>query len=114
MSGLEDRPTSMSHPLRSLSPRPRRRIVIALVLAILLAGFAQAAHFHKDELAGRTTQADIHCLLCLYAAGSAGPPAIGIRAPAPAPRYARPIVVSITSILRAAPAAYDARGPPPA
>lgn len=112
MSGLKGRPTSMSPPLRSLSPRPRRRIVVTLVLAILFAGFAQAAHFHKDELSGHPTQADLHCLLCLYAAGSAAPPAILTRPAAPAARFARPNLVSITPVLRTAPAAYDARGPP--
>jgi hypothetical protein len=104
----------MSLSLRTLSPHPRRRLVLALVLAILLAGFAQAAHFHKGELAGHPTQTEIHCLLCLFAAGTAGPPALPGRAPAPAPQFARPILVSVIRILRAAPAAYDARGPPTA
>jgi hypothetical protein len=99
---------------RTLSPRPRRRIVLALVLAILLAGFAQAAHFHKDELSGHESQADIHCLLCLYAAGTAGPPAPIARVAAPTPRFGRTIFVSSLPDFRAEAAPYEARGPPSA
>jgi hypothetical protein len=104
----------MSPFARTLSPRPRRRIVLALVLAVLLAGFAQAAHFHKDELYGHESQADTHCLLCLYAAGSAGPPAPIARVALPAPRYGRRVVVLQVAIVGADAAPYEARGPPTA
>lgn len=109
---LQDRSASMSLFSRTLSPHPRRRIILALVLAILLAGFAQAAHFHKDELAGHESQTDIHCLLCLYAAGTAGPPAVTVRVAAPAPRYGRRLVALRIPLNRADAAPYQARAPP--
>ncbi|HTT03787.1 MAG TPA: hypothetical protein VMF64_00745 [Steroidobacteraceae bacterium] len=98
--------------LRTLSPRPRRRIILALVLAILLAGFAQAAHFHRDELAGHESQTDSHCLLCLYATGTAGPPAVTARVAAPAPRYGRRLIALRIPLIRADAAPYHARAPP--
>lgn len=109
---LQDRVSSMSLFSRTLSPRPRRRIALVLVLAILFAGFAQAAHFHKDELAGHESQTDIHCLLCLYAASTAGPPALAVRAAPPAPRYGRACHVLALPDFRSNPAPYEARGPP--
>lgn len=99
-------------PRTLLSSGPRRRIVLALVLAIVFAGFAQAAHFHKDELAGHESQTDIHCLLCLYAAGSAGPPAATARVAAPLPRYARAVLVCQLPSVRRDASAYQARAPP--
>ena len=45
-----------------------------MTVAIILAGIAQAAHYHKDE--ARYGSTDVHCLLCLYASGTAGPPAL--------------------------------------
>lgn len=97
---------------RTLSARPRRRIALLLVLAIVFAGFAQAAHFHQDELAGHKSQADTHCLLCLFAAGTAGPPTIVARVATPAPRYARAVFFSQRPRHRAAAAPYEARAPP--
>ena len=79
-------------------------------IAIMLAGIAQAAHYHRTELARGTT--DVHCLLCLFAGGSAGPPAIAQALPG-APRY-RTYRFSLTTV-RAPnhhPVPYEARGPP--
>ncbi|HEX4051999.1 MAG TPA: hypothetical protein VHY19_14085 [Steroidobacteraceae bacterium] len=102
----------MSLLSRTLSSGPRRRIILALAFAILFAGIAQAAHFHKDELAGHESQVDIHCLLCLYAAGTAGPPAPLARVATPPPRYARAVLVCQLPYLRRDASAYQARGPP--
>ena len=94
------------------SARLRRRVALAMAFAVLFAGFAQAAHYHKDDLAQR---ADTHlqCLLCAYSAGSATPPA---------PLHAPPIAFSYRSLLIALSivswaeqlnaASYEARGPP--
>ena len=91
--------------------RTRRHIAWALAVAIFLAGIAQAAHYHKDDLQSGTT--DVHCLLCLYAASTAGPPPVvqlvqgnvqrccSYRCPAALPR---PQLDDAAS--------YDARGPP--
>jgi hypothetical protein len=101
--------SSAVHPFRHIGVR--RRIALAMAVAILFAGIAQAAHYHKAELARGST--DVHCLLCLFAAGSAGPPAAGLPAPAIATRswpYEPP--ASITRPQSRCGACYDARGPP--
>jgi hypothetical protein len=91
-------------------PRARRHVVWLVAIAIMLAGIAQAAHYHKTELARGTT--DVHCLLCLFAGANAGPPAI-TQALQGVPRYC-----SYRSPLTDAcppnhhPAPYQARGPP--
>ena len=95
---------------RTLFPsRLRRRIALAMVLAIAFAGIAQASHHHRDELARGNT--DVQCLLCLFAGGSApGPPAI-VHAVVPGPRsYHFPTSISLPQSSDAA--SYDARGPP--
>src|SRR6185437_12677015 len=51
--------------------RWRRRITVFLAMAVLLAGLAQAAHYHRDNLARGST--DVHCLLCLFAASRTTP-----------------------------------------
>ena len=102
----------MSSLLRHFSTRLRRRLTLALSLAVLFAGFAQAAHFHKDELAGHESQVDIHCLLCLFAAGSATPPAVTSLAAAPAPRFHSPQWVTLLPPRTFETASYNARGPP--
>jgi hypothetical protein len=102
----------MSLSLRALSARPRRGIILALAVAILLAGFAQAAHFHKDELAGHESQADIHCLLCQFAAGTAGPPTPAAVLAAPERALGILAVLAPLPVMQAAAAPYDARGPP--
>ncbi len=82
-----------------------------MAVAILFAGIAQAAHYHKDELTRGTT--DVHCLLCLFAAGSAGPPAIVQLVRAAAPRYfSYRFPSSIPCPQSNYAASYDARGPP--
>ncbi len=83
-----------------------------MAVAILFAGIAQAAHYHKDELTRGTT--DVHCLLCLFAAGSAGPPAVVQLVPGAAPRYfSYRFPSSIPRPRSKHAASYDARGPPP-
>jgi hypothetical protein len=83
-----------------------------MVAAVLLAGIAQAAHYHRDKL-GRPGSVDTHCLLCLYAAGTAAPPAIH-QATRPAETRLRervdPHCIGCAENHYAA--SYDARGPP--
>ena len=92
-------------------PRPLRRIALAMAAAILFAGIAQAAHIHKDELAGGAT--DVHCLLCLFAASTAGPPAIVQPARPVAARYCNyRLPCSCAPPPSHLPVPYEARGPP--
>lgn len=89
------------------------RIVLAMAVAILLAGIAQAAHYHKDE-SGHFSGQDEHCLLCTYAGGTSAPPVPPVLPPAlPLSRDYRPphSIPSPEGILAAS---YDARGPPAA
>ena len=84
-----------------------------MAVAVLLAGLAQAGHFHKLD-ARPHGEVHLQCLLCLHSAGSAGPP--------PAVRLVRAAITPRTCALPAAPAlpgdavvaAYHARGPPSA
>jgi hypothetical protein len=81
-----------------------------VAFAIMLAGIAQAAHYHKTELARGTT--DVHCLLCQFAGANALPPAIVQALPA-APRscsYRFPLTSFCPPNHHPAP--YEARGPP--
>jgi hypothetical protein len=81
-----------------------------VAVAILLAGIAQAAHYHKAEPARGTT--DVHCLLCLFAGGTAGPPAMAVVLP-PAVRHSSYRFPSAQVFpLTHAPVPYEARGPP--
>jgi len=94
-------------------PKGRRRLALLLVFAFLVAGFAQAAHYHKINLVRGSTH--VHCLLCLFAASSASPPA----AAQPPSRPACALLDSTVSVdLRCPPspalAGYDATGPPAA
>lgn len=98
--------------LLHFTTRLRRRLTLALSLAVLFAGFAQAAHFHKDELAGHESQVDIHCLLCLFAAGSATPPAVTSVAAAPAGEFRSQQWVILLPTRKFEAASYYARGPP--
>ena len=106
----------LPHPLirRAISqPGARRYLALLLVFAIVLAGIAQAAHYHQPNATRGST--DVHCLLCLFASGSASPP-VPVQAPAaPRLRYylaRRPAVTRSPAI--APLASYDATGPPPA
>jgi len=91
--------------------RARRRIVFAMALAILIAGIAQAAHFHKDEM-GHFGGQDEHCLLCIYAGGTAALPTLpALPTAPPAFRNYRP-PHSLPCPERLFAASYDARGPP--
>jgi hypothetical protein len=101
----------VGRPFASLSAR--RRLVQIMAVLVLLAGIAQAAHFHKPELAQHN---DVHlqCLLCIYSGGSAGPPVVArlVQGAAAYRPYPLPAAASIPR--DAVVASYDARGPPPA
>ena len=102
----------MSVPsLPSSQPRSRRYIAWLVAAAILLAGIAEAAHYHKTEPARGTT--DVHCLLCLFAGAQAGPPAIA-QALQGGAHYCNHFI-PVTSVCppNHHPAPYQARGPPP-
>jgi len=91
--------------------RVRQRIALAMAVAILLAGIAQAAHYHKDKQ-GDFGGADPHCLLCQYAGGTAALPVLPTVPPAPPPYrdYHPPHSTPCPEDILVAP--YDARGPP--
>ena len=92
--------------------RVRRRLTLFMAVAVLLAGIAQAAHFHRDELTGGGTP-DVHCVLCLFAAGSAAPPAIAQLLNRETPRYDIPRPPAfLPAPQNPDGASYDARGPP--
>ena len=103
----------------SALPRPlaktrvHRRVALAMGIAILLAGVAQAAHYHRDEQ-GNFGGADPHCLLCQYAGGTAAPPVPFTVPAAPLPYrdYRPPHSIPCPEGYLAA--SYDARGPPAA
>jgi len=102
----------MSVPsLPACPPRSRRYIAWVVAVAILLAGIAQSAHYHRTELA--RTMTDVHCLLCLFAGGSAGPSAIA-QALRGAPRYSsyRFPLTHACPPNHHHPVPYEARGPP--
>ena len=84
-----------------------------MATAVLLAGIAQAAHYHKDgqgEFGGQ----DVHCLLCQYAGGTAAPPVVPTLPPALPPFRDYQLPFSVPCPKRLFPAHYDARGPPTA
>ena len=93
--------------------RSRRRIALAIAVAILLAGIAQAAHYHNDKQ-GDFGGKDLHCLLCQYTGGSAAPSVAQTVPAAPPPyrEYQPPDSVPCPKCFF--PASYDARGPPQA
>ena len=104
----------MTLSLTSLSKaRPRQCIALALVAAILLAGIAQAAHYHKDEQ-GDFGGKDVRCQLCQYAGGTAALPVVPTVAAALPPYREYQSPHSIPSPECLFPASYDARGPPKA
>jgi hypothetical protein len=102
------------HPLDTRPFRQRRwrrRISLFLVLAVLLAGFAQAAHYHRDSPARGSNHA--HCLRCLFAASCATPPLSARAVPPRAPSFCRyRSSVTDAGALTSETALYDARGPP--
>jgi len=93
--------------------RWRQAIFVLVAFAVLFAGFAQAAHYHKGDLARGST--NVHCLLCLFATGSATPPSMARAMPPPSPRFCS-YRCSVTDAgpLSSEAALYDARGPPAA
>jgi hypothetical protein len=95
------------------SQRLRRRIALFMAVAVLIAGFAQAGHFHKLE-AGTHNDVHLQCLLCLHSASSAGPPAVVrlVQSVIAQRLYTLPAVASMAC--DATVASYEARGPPPA
>jgi len=99
-------------PLNTLRRRPTRRAVTVLAaVALFLAGFAQAAHFHKNDTA-RSPETHLQCLLCLHVDRWAGAPEL--------PKSALPAVTAHALIVAHAVSfdsvgcshCYDARGPP--
>jgi hypothetical protein len=89
----------------------RRSVAVLAMMALFLAGFAQAAHFHRnDPVRGNETHPQ--CLLCLHADRWAGP--------AELPRLSARILTGGTMVVVAAAVSptplclhgYDARGPP--
>jgi hypothetical protein len=87
-------------------------VALAMAFAVLFAGFAQAAHFHKDDL-GQRIDAHSQCLWCAYSAGAATPPAL--TRPAPIAFEYRSLLIGLNVVswadqLNAA--SYEARGPP--
>jgi hypothetical protein len=106
----------LPHPVirRAVSqPKGRRRLALLLVFAIVLAGIAQASHYHQPNATRGST--DVHCLLCLFASGSASPP-VPAQAPAvPRLHYYVARRPAVTRSPASGPlASYDATGPPPA
>jgi hypothetical protein len=98
--------------IKSLRRRPTRRFVSLLaVFALLLAGFAQAAHFHKND-GGGGAETHLQCLLCLHADRWAGPPVLP-QPHAPTASIGAHIVIWSSGIDgRQFAHRYDARGPP--
>jgi hypothetical protein len=95
-----------------LSMRTCRRIAVAMAATVLFAGIAQAAHYHRDDLA-RPASTDVHCLLCLYAAGAAGPATVpALVRPAGICARAQRFLHCIGCVEDQHTASYDARGPP--
>ena len=99
-------------PLTVLRRRPTRRLCSLLAtLALLFAGFAEAAHVHKNDTA-RSADTHLQCLLCLHADRSAGPPSL--------PQVGTPALTACALVGasetadpgRIAARCYDARGPP--
>jgi len=82
-----------------------------MAIAILLAGIAQAAHYHKDAQ-GNFGGPDPDCQLCQYAGGTAAPPVLPTVPPVPPPYrdYHPPHSIPCPEGILAA--SYDARGPP--
>jgi hypothetical protein len=89
----------------------RHSVAVLATFALFLAGYAQAAHFHKDD-SGRGAQTHLQCLLCLHADRWNAPPEI--------PKVSAPALVGGTVVV-AIPVSpdlchcvvsYDARGPP--
>jgi hypothetical protein len=96
-------------------PPVRRILALLAVLSLLLAGFAQAAHFHKDSHkseGARGFDTHLQCLLCVHADRLAGPPEV-LRPPGQSlSAIALIIVASFGVIGGRLPRRYHARGPP--
>ena len=91
--------------------RARRRLLLLMVAAIALAGFAQGAHYSKQELTTGTS--DVHCLLCQYAGANAALPVLAQIAPPAAPPCQAVVCPSTQHFApRQDSSPYDARGPP--
>jgi hypothetical protein len=101
-----------SLPPSMLRRQPVRRTVsILAAFALLWAGFAHAAHYHRFDGA-RSADTHLQCLLCLHVDRWAAPPEL--------PRIGAPLLMGETPLLAPAasgysqrdPRSYDARGPP--
>ncbi len=91
--------------------RLRRRVALFMAVAVLLAGIAQAGHFHKLE-AGTHNDVHLQCLLCMHSSGSAAPPEL-VRLVQGAVAQRQAVLPATRSMTGDADtASYDARGPP--
>jgi hypothetical protein len=89
----------------------RRAVCVLAAFALMLAAFAQAAHYHKTDSA-RGTDTHLQCQLCLHLDRWAGPPELP-KASAPVFGLSTPIRSRTTSVTcQENPRCYDARGPP--
>jgi hypothetical protein len=92
-------------------PLLRQSLALLATVALLIAGFAQAAHFHKSD-STRGTDTHLQCLLCLHADRSAGPPVLPQAAAQSLLTIALVVVSAARFTASRIPRRYDARGPP--
>ena len=93
-----------------MRPATRWRLVLALSFALVIAGIAQASHFHKSA-PGHSQGTDVQCLLCLHAgAGSGPPPSLNSAHFSPARNTLATVVAPLVTGF--ATVVYHARGPP--
>jgi len=89
----------------------RRSVAVLAMFALFLAGYAQAAHFHK-QTTGHRAETHLQCLLCLHADRWTGPPEV--------PKVSAPALIAGTLVVASTASpdpsdcvdCYDARGPP--
>lgn len=92
-------------------PLLRQSLALLATVALLIAGMAQAAHFHKDD-SNRGVDTHLQCLLCLHVDRWAGPPQLP-QAVARSLTFIALLVVFATGIVFCrVPRHYEPRGPP--
>ena len=97
-------------PMFLRRPATRWRVVLALSFALVIAGIAQASHFHKSA-PGHNQGTDAQCLLCLHAATGSGPPP-SLTSANFSPARTAPVTAVATLVAGVAIVVYHARGPP--